>query len=886
MKKRIFVRTSGFRPVRKITFFFLALALLAGCSADKDTFVSRNYHSLVSHFNGYYHAHQRYLEGVKQVEQQPSVPETGFISLISLSDPQAAQASYAQFDEATKKLDVLIFRHKNSRWLDDSYLLKGKIAFQKRNYYEAMLNFEYVLKKFPKTELAAEVLLWMARAELMAENPYRASELIKTIRSRYGTLEKRLRPDIAELEVTLLLQQEKYNEALVILQTEYPYVKGRRRKARWQYLTGQLLDVRNAFPPAVQAFQLTAKLNASNQMNFQAKLQLIRLYLKYQPNAPESTEYLAKLLRQMARDGKYKEYRDQIYYQYAELALKQKDTERALKYLRRSLDESKGNPRQKTLSYYRYGEINFYQLNRLDIAQAYFDSAATVAPQDFPDRQRIVNLSATLKDYVRYRQVIQEQDSLLSLSRMNEGELLRYIDRKLDEEERQKEQKLADLRDKQRELEARRLNELNQNLGRPGDDFSVSSSFKFDDPNLVARGEAAFRRSWGERPDADNWRRSSKRTLANAGQQREELTVEALRPSSTAELEARKDAYLKNVPRTPEQRQAASLAIADATFELANLMHQKLFLYDSAVVYYTQLIKGYPEYENLPRAMYSLYQLLKDLKKPEAADYRARILAQYPSTIYARLIQQEGQQAAEYDPDYDFQQSYQNLYTLYETGDYNTALALCNYLLESSLDHPEAPKVYYLLSQLQARMDDREGMKQSLEYLSKNWPTSEQAQVARQTLAYLSGKTEAPQAAPATAGGNTADAALQGFVDRAGNESTTVVILIDQERVKNSDLDVIMANFQKQYFSYTGQKDEKYHMVYVTKFQDYNLANTYVQALASYEPLMELLKGTQPDDRIFFLSLTNFKTAFSQRRFHDYARYYQAYKQEMIRGRK
>jgi len=49
---------------------------------------------------------------------------------------------------------------------------------------------------------------------------------------------------------------------------------------------------------------------------------------------------------------------------------------------------------------------------------------------------------------------------------------------------------------------------------------------------------------------------------------------------------------------------------------------------------------------------------------------------------------------------------------------------------------------------------------------------------------------------------------------------------------------------------------------------------------------MELLKGTQPDDRIFFLSLTNFKTAFSQRRFHDYARYYQAYKQEMIRGRK
>lgn len=886
-------------PMRKITVFLLMTVLAIGCSSEKTTFVSRNYHTLVSYFNGYYHAMQRYKEGVKNIEKKPVVPQTGFISLLSISSPQDAQSSYGLFDEANKKLDVLIFRHKNGRWVDDSYLLKGMIAFQKANYYEAMINFEYVLTKFPKSDLHPAARMWIAKAQLMAENPYRANELIKQIRQENPDVDKRLRPDIAELEVTLMLQQQLYNEALTVLEQEYQYVKGIRRKARWQYLMGQLSDERGSFPKALAAFEQVVKLNASNDMSFRAKLQIIELYLKYQPNDVASTETLTKMLKKMARDGKYKEYRDQIYYRYALLEEKSGNYPKAQEYLRRSLRESKNNPTQKTLSYYRYAEISFHKQNDLTAAQAYYDSAATAAPKEFPDRDRIITISKTLKEYVTYKNTLQLQDSLLNLARMSPEALEKFLKNKVEQEEEDKVQKLEELREAQLEKAARQANEMN--TIRNEENFTVSSDFKFDDPNQVARGNADFARIWGVRNDEDNWRRSNKTTSIGTTTQKTEEIAASLKPSTPEEMAEREKKYKENVPTTAEKRAVSDSLIAGSLWGLALLFDQKLMMTDSAVIYYQKLIDRYPKHELVPKALYSLYQVLKerDPKDPKIGALKQRILTEYPNSIYAKLLKQEGVDGGEFDPDYDFQESYKNLYNLYEMGDWPTSEELARFLIAHALDHPEIPKVYYILGMIYGKQNKLPEMKEALGYLVQNWPDSDQGKSAAQTLRYLGvdvaiaepakDETEDKKATP------TENPAYIGFNDRKGGEAVAVVMLVEQTKIKNTELEVMMANFQKEFFSsenyravvfsYTGKDNVKFHMVYITKFMDYNIANNYIGSLKTYQPASQLLDKEQ-DKVLFFMTMGNFKVAFQQRRFEDYAQYYKAFKDEMIKGKK
>ncbi|MBX3102999.1 MAG: tetratricopeptide repeat protein, partial [Bacteroidetes bacterium] len=769
------------------------------CSSEKNTAVSRNYHTLVSHFNGFYHAEQKYKEAVGQMEKTLIVPQTGYISLLALSETGQAgsspdQSSFPQLDVANKKCDLIIFRHKNGKYVDDSYLLKGKCAYQKGNYYEAIVDFEHIKRKFPESPLLPAGALWTAKAHLMSQNPYRAKEAVTQLKKLNLKMDKELKVDLAELDVTLKLMEGQVNEALVILEQHLELVKGRRRKARWNYLMGQLYTERTGYTKAVEAYQRVVKLNAGNEITFSAKLRIVELYLQNQPGSPANTEYVAKLLKKMARDGKYKEFRDQIYYRYAEMALKKPDYAEALTYLRKSINASIKNPSQKAESYFSYAEISFKQLQQLNVAQAYYDSAAAVVPKEHPKYDLMKRMAETFKSYATYKSNIQIQDSLVALSKLTDKELSRYVDDLIDREEAEKENQLRKLAEQKREEEQRRMNDLA--MMRNTETTGAASTFGFDDPNQVAKGKSLFERNWGtSRTNEDHWRRSNKRRIATtAGNPEQQMA--ALAPSSEEELAKRKKTYLANIPKSPQQRQQADSIISSSLFELAVLFDQKLMMPDSATHYYEELLRRYPDAEIASKVWYSLYILHKDHDKPRDAERcKNQILEKYPKSLYAKLIRQGADD--DQDSDYDFKQSYQNLYNLYQSGAYHTVIELSEYMINSMLDHPDIHQVYYLQGLAKGGGGDQEGLKTTFQFLVSNFPEKETASIAKQTLRYLGVAGMEPVAETKVDKGakSEEDPAFAGFSPRKGSEPISVVMFVDDTKLKSKDLEVLMSNF-------------------------------------------------------------------------------------------
>jgi hypothetical protein len=64
------------------------------------------------------------------------------------------------------------------------------------------------------------------------------------------------------------------------------------------------------------------------------------------------------------------------------------------------------------------------------------------------------------------------------------------------------------------------------------------------------------------------------------------------------------------------------------------------------------------------------------------------------------------------------------------------------------------------------------------------------------------------------------------------------------------------------------------HLVYVSQFDNYASGKAYLDAVLKDPALSRWLP--QPEERIMLATATNFRIAFTQRRFNDYVRYYRA----------
>lgn len=887
------------------TFSLILAAILAiSCGREKTHLPARFYHNTHSYFNGYYNANEILQEAIREIETEYLFGDEGFIEIQPYGNESQVNSVRPKMEEAIRKNDVVMYKHPNGNWLDDCRFLNGKCWFYKQDYTLAMQNFDDVLNNFPEFDHTQEVYLWKAKTYYMLDNTEMARDFLNEFIVDDPGLNPKgtFRGDIAIFRVQLAMDDQDYEQAIEILEQNMRQIRGFGRRARAHFLLGQLYEKKGDFPRSLTQFKSVKRFTNDYDLIFDSKIKIARLYIVYQ-GGKDDDKKIYKYLKRLLKDEKNEEFQDQIYYEMALLEHKKDSFPAALDNLHLSTRVSRQNPRQKALSYFKAGDIYFYELQDYPNASAYYDSAAQVIPETAQEYKNYQDISKTFKDYITCVRTIAYQDSMLTLAELPQAALDSIVDLVYagDQERQRKlqEQQAADAANNpSRNNDLLALNQLNQmnNRRNPGLDPSGNSGgWYFDNPSSISSGRLEFERKWGKRPNEDNWRRKNKSSTFqdNTATAAADTSAEAGGiDSALVEQYGDKFMYYRDIPKTEEEKEAAHEKIQSSLYRLGQIYYETLSEVDSAVNTYEQLLNRYEGTEYALRARYALYQLYSDLDNPLAEAQKAYILNEYPTSVYAYLL-------LGYDPkdiareEEEFIYAYEGLFKAYYSGQFISSLGFAEFLLAQYSERPglELDQLHYIRGMSYGYLGLKDSLETILTRFIQDFPKSEMAPIAKETLKYLEeekqnqpvteAEGQAPPQAPAEPSpeGET-DERFKGFSTEINpNGKLFVLMLVPREGKDKNVLRELIKKFNDEKPEFAGLKSfvfdyQRTHFLpYISSFNNKEEAMAYIEAFNGAPLKGEVL--SHPESRIFFVTQDNFREAYGKKRMEDYVAFFE-----------
>ena len=106
------------------------------------------------YYNTFYNARKQFQEAERKREEAENVAAT------SQKNRQRVFRYRDFYWRAIRKASIVLDRHGDSDWVDDSLLLIGKAFYWLRNYRDALLKFQELQDNFPQSLLLTEALYW------------------------------------------------------------------------------------------------------------------------------------------------------------------------------------------------------------------------------------------------------------------------------------------------------------------------------------------------------------------------------------------------------------------------------------------------------------------------------------------------------------------------------------------------------------------------------------------------------------------------------------------------------------------------------------------------------------------------------------------------------
>ncbi|MCL1821448.1 MAG: tetratricopeptide repeat protein [Prolixibacteraceae bacterium] len=634
------------------TLLFILVCLLTGCSTERNTTTSRTFHNVTSRYNIYFNGRESIKSGLARIDRSVEEDFTQIIPLYKDSYQSAGNAARSDMENAILKATKLIQTHsitvkpkrrrvrtkryqdfasreEFNNWIDDSYLVIGQARFYQHNFVSAIENFNLITRKFEKEDTRFEAMLGLARSYSEMERYKESSEILQALQSDRN-FPKKLEKELAKVSADYYMKQKDYPEAVKLLGITIQKSKSRKEKARLQYVLGQLYEAMGETGRAVEAFQAVTKYNASYKMAFNARINALSLMA-----GNENNEMLRKELRKMLKDEKNEEFRDQIYYALANIAMEENDEEQAIELYQKSVASSVDNNFQLALSAVTLADIYFDKKDYVG-AQAYYDTAIVVIEPKYPNYQIINARHGSLSHLVSNLKMVETQDSLQRLAQMPENERNALIDQWI-ADERERSQNTELLAAQQAASSGYyRANEYRYGLGRS----SAGGGWYFYNPQTVSYGKSQFTQIWGKRKLEDNWRRINKEIVSFdeidefAGVIDSSLIV--VRETDPMKREY----YTQDIPVNDSLMAISHLKIRDALYNAGRIFKADFSDYPRSAESFEELNRRYPDNIYLLTAFYELYDLNELIPdKTKSNEYRELIIRRFPESNYAQYLQ-------------------------------------------------------------------------------------------------------------------------------------------------------------------------------------------------------------------------------------------------------
>lgn len=737
------------RRNNKITIILGCLAgllLLGGCSTKKNTLTRRIHHNLNSHYNVYWNGEKSLKDGDKQLKTVVKDDFSKVLPVYNYGTKANGMSLNSQMDRALEKTSICVQKHSmkfNNRervkWIDDAYLVMAKAHFYKQDYIPARRTFDFVATEYKNNDIAYVANMWLIKTYIQTEQYPKAVAMIEQLQTKTSGIDKLPKELIRNFDFTIAdyyIATKDYNNAVKYLKTGILQNNDRDLRTRAMFILGQIYMKQDDSERAIEQFKHVIKRNPEYEMAFEARMNMAKM------GSADNAKELYKMLNKMLNDPNNEDYCDRIYYAMAELALREGDEAKAIKYLRNSVAAFKSNTIQRSTSALKVATM-YFDRNAYELSQAYYDTAVMGMDREFEGYDSIMNISQTLNELVMNMDVVRTQDSLLRVADMDSVSRNALIDKIIAQV----------IEDEQYEAEQREYEEqLALMDGATGSsttqsDPSQVGAWYFYNQATLTRGYNEFTKKWGMRKLEDNWFLTDKQSLQSAfggdnEEDEEEMEKKGKAKDSLSKSYTNHDRgyYLTDLPFTDEQKEEANLQIANALYNLGFIYMDRLSDYPRSVESYESLDTRYPGNEKELPAWYALYKINnEDLKDEEKATYyKNKILDKYPTSSYAQVI---------LDPDYfkkleaqekESSDFYAKTYEAFQQGQFyrvkmNTERAMEMYELDTAM----MPRFALLNAVSRGRLESIDTMAYALYDLIRKYPSSSVTPYATQVLTHV-----------------------------------------------------------------------------------------------------------------------------------------------------
>ncbi len=307
------------------------------------------------YYNTFYNALKRYEEA----ERKRRDAETR-------SSRQSKHAYMALYMSVIRKASIVLDRHPESKWMDDSLLIIGKAFYWREQYDESLLKFQELQENFPQSELIEESLYWQGLALWAAERIDEARGILETlVEASDPIFSPKARLALAELEAG----EGNYDAAIDAYHHLLPQFKQKKLKAETRKGLGNAYFQLKRYDEALQAYENALASKPDPTTSYQIRLRIGHI-LELQRRFEEAMQVYQKILK----IKRFRSYAPDIRLKQANVYLLMGRVEEALEGYQEVIRK---NPRteQSAEAYYRMGLIDQRQRKDLDRAKEHFEQA-------------------------------------------------------------------------------------------------------------------------------------------------------------------------------------------------------------------------------------------------------------------------------------------------------------------------------------------------------------------------------------------------------------------------------------------------------------------------------------------------------------------------------
>jgi hypothetical protein len=358
-----------------------------------------------------------------------------------------------------------------------------------------------------------ESMIWQARNYFEAGEINEGISLLQLLKTDLG-FPKRLHPFLYEQLAYGYYLSGINDSAANYLIKGLDNAQDLNTKARWSFLIAQLYEKEQKTNLAYLWYKKAGAIVSNPVIAVYANIYMASIDAN---RGEKSWENLANALERMLKKDKYSAFADIVYYEMAQLAVRNQAVSKANQWLIASIQKNEKNKKLKQKALVQLGALN-YKTDHYSVAKIAYDNIKDLL-KTYPNYDQITLRKMWIDKIANLDELITNEDSLQMIyaaPKKDQVLIAKQWQKRVAFNKSREKDLLSDPNKKtiseNVSLNVKKYNSgytFNNAFSNPTSKNIVQSDFYFDNPQNVSMGVTNYIKKWGDRPNVDNWRRKT-----------------------------------------------------------------------------------------------------------------------------------------------------------------------------------------------------------------------------------------------------------------------------------------------------------------------------------------------------------------------------------------